>query len=145
MVGVNSAAAQPGSAENIGFAIAIDAAVPAVEAILGPEQAWLGVSLAPIEDASTAAQAGFESDARGALIVELLPEGPADDADVPLNTLIVEVAGREVDEFDDVTEILADLSPGDRIQMELLFPDGDTETVELKLEARPKDQLRAPD
>ena len=144
LVGVNSAAASPGSAENIGFAIAIDAVVPAVEAILGPEQAWLGVSLAPIEDASTAAQAGFDAGARGALIVELLPGGPADDADVPVNTLIVEVAGKKVDEFDDVTEILSELSPGDKIQISVQSPGGGTQEVELKLEARPKDQLRAP-
>ncbi|MDQ3876781.1 MAG: trypsin-like peptidase domain-containing protein, partial [Actinomycetota bacterium] len=48
LVGINTAAANAGSAENVGFAIAIDRALPVIQQILTKrqsEQAWLGVQV----------------------------------------------------------------------------------------------------
>ena len=58
LVGINTAAAQAGAAENIGFAIAIDGALPIVEEILSEpaeERAWLGVQIASVSNSAVAA------------------------------------------------------------------------------------------
>ncbi|MGH2693659.1 MAG: S1C family serine protease, partial [Actinomycetota bacterium] len=111
LVGINTAAAGAGTAENIGFAIPIDAAVPVVEEILrGDERAWLGVSMDSVDSAAEAAQLGLDPDVRGAVIVALL-EGPAADAGLREGEVIVAIEGREIDSADALSEVLAGFSP----------------------------------
>lgn len=136
LVGINTAAAGAGSAENIGFAIPIDSAVPVVEEILsGDPRAWLGVSMDSVDSAAEAAQLGLDPDVRGAVIVALL-EGPAADAGLREGEVIVAIEGRDIDSADALTEVLADLSPGDAVTVELVSPDGERE-VDLELAERP--------
>src|SRR5688500_4322983 len=71
LVGVNTAAATASAAENVGFAIAIDEALPVIREILSEppeERAWLGVSIGSVDTASDAAQLGVDPDVRGAVI-----------------------------------------------------------------------------
>jgi S1-C subfamily serine protease len=136
LVGINTAAAGAGAAENIGFAIPIDSAVPVVEDILsGEERAWLGVSIAPVDSAAVAAQLGLDPDVRGAAIAALL-EGPAAEADLREGEVIVAIEGRDIDSADALTEVLADFSPGEEVTVELVSPDGERE-VDLELAERP--------
>jgi S1-C subfamily serine protease len=65
LVGINTAAAQAGAAENIGFAIPMDGALPIVEEILSEppeERAWLGVQ---IQSVSTVDRGPLPRRARG--------------------------------------------------------------------------------
>ena len=74
LVGINTAAAGAGMAENVGFAIAIDEAMPVIDEIRNKpasKRAWLGVALAAVASAADAAQLGLADDVRGAVVVSL--------------------------------------------------------------------------
>ena len=136
LVGINTAAAGAGTAENIGFAIPIDSAVPVVEEILsGESRAWLGVSVAPVDSAAVAGQLGLDPGVRGAVIVSLL-EGPARAEGLREGEVIVRIEDHDVNSHDDLTEALAAFSPGDNVTVELVGPDGER-SVDLTLAERP--------
>ncbi|MGH2807572.1 MAG: S1C family serine protease, partial [Actinomycetota bacterium] len=82
LVGINTAAASAGSAENIGFAISIDSALPVIRQIISepPEsRAWMGVIIATM-DPSIAGELGLDPELEGAVITDILPDGPAESA-----------------------------------------------------------------
>jgi S1-C subfamily serine protease len=137
LVGINTAGV--GFAENIGFAIAIDQARPVIEEIRTEpreERAWLGVSIDSIEAPVEALQAGLPSGARGALIVGVYPGSPAQTAGLRTGELITAIDGRSVESAADVSEIVADLQPGDQIEVEVAGSRG-ARSVDLEPAERP--------
>lgn len=139
LVGINTAAVTASAAENIGFAIAIDEALPVIREILNepPEdRAWLGVSIASVDSSSDAAQLGLDPDVRGALILLLFPGNPAKEAGLQEGDVIVSLAGHTVASAQDLTEALSDLDPGDEVEIVVVNKDG-TRTVTLTLSPRP--------
>ena len=143
LVGINTAAAQASAAENIGFAIAIDEALPVIEEILSepPEQrAWLGVSIAPVDSASDAAQLGLDPDVRGAAIVLVFPDNPAAEAGLDEGDVIVRVGDDVVASDEDLTQALTQYDPGDEVEVVVINQQG-TRTVEVTLAERPPADL----
>ncbi|MDQ4065063.1 MAG: trypsin-like peptidase domain-containing protein [Actinomycetota bacterium] len=143
LVGINTAAAQAGQAENIGFAIAIDEALPLVEEILSepPERrAWLGISVDPVETAFEAAELGLDPDVRGAGIAAMFPRDPAAEAGLEVGEVIVEIEGRPIRSGDDLTESLTEFDPGDRVDVVVATPDG-SRTVTVELGRRPPEDV----
>jgi S1-C subfamily serine protease len=139
LVGINTAAITAASAENIGFAIAIDEALPLVEEILEdpPEKrAWLGVSLGSIESSAAAIEVGLDEDDRGALVMGIVPGSPAERSGLEEGDLIVSIAGDEIASADDVTDVLRDRDPGETVEIGYLR-DGGEESVDLELGSRP--------
>jgi S1-C subfamily serine protease len=138
LVGINSAGAAASAAENIGFAIAIDNALPVIEEILSQprrERAWLGVQVVEV-DQVVANQIGLAPDTRGAAVVGVIPGSPAAEAGIEAGTVIVGVAGSAIDAPADLTEALTERDPGDRLTVELLDPGG-RRSVTVRLAARP--------
>lgn len=138
LVGINTAAAGAGSAENIGFAIAIDNALPVVEEILTkpPEdRPWLGVIIASL-DSTTASQLGLPLDLQGALITDIVPDGPAESAGLESGDVIVAIEGDEIGSAEDLTATLSEHEPGETVSIDIVSSDG-TDTVEMELAARP--------
>lgn len=141
LVGINTAAAQASTAENIGFAIAIDEAVPVVEEIIEDppeERAWIGVSLGSVDDATAASQVGLDEDARGALVLGVVPGSPADEAGLEEGALITRIDDDDIRSADDVTTALRDRAPGDRVEVTYVTLDGDEGSVDLELGSRPQ-------
>jgi S1-C subfamily serine protease len=139
LVGINTAAAQASSAENVGFAIAIDGALPIVKDILSApatKKAWLGVQLYSIESSADAAGVGLAADARGAYIAGLVPDGPADQAGLKEGDLIVNIEGHSIGNGDDLSTVLAGFAPGDEIAVSIENSDGPS-TLHVTLEERP--------
>ncbi|MDQ3964224.1 MAG: trypsin-like peptidase domain-containing protein [Actinomycetota bacterium] len=139
LVGINTAAAQAAQAENIGFAIQIDDALPTVEEILSEppgRRAWLGVSVAPITSSLAASQFGVDPEVRGAGVAGTFPGDPAAAAGIEQGEVIVEINGTEIASGEDLTRTLIDLSPGDSVDVVLESPTG-TRTVEVTLGTRP--------
>jgi S1-C subfamily serine protease len=116
VIGINTAIANPGSSNNIGFAIAISSAEPIVEDLRAgrePRIAFLGVrtqtvtpSLAEGENLST------ES---GALVVEVTPGSGADEGGIEAGDVIVEIDGQQVERDDQVLRAVRGHHPGDEI------------------------------
>ena len=139
LIGINTAAASAGSAENIGFAISIDAALPVVREVLTEpqeERAWLGVIISRTFDENAAVQLGLDADVRGALVTDLVPGGPAEDAGIEPGDVITGIDGDEITSGDDLTETLTGLDPGDEVSVDVVNVDGDR-TIELVLAERP--------
>jgi S1-C subfamily serine protease len=136
LIGINSAGAS--TAENVGFAIAIDDALPVVEQILeepASERAWLGVYVGQLTP-PIASQLGLPSGTRGALIDTTIPGGPAEEAGLEAGDVIVAIGDREVTSTGSLTTVLGEFSPGDEVTVEVIGPNG-SRSVELVLEQRP--------
>jgi len=139
LVGINTAAARAGTAENIGFAIQIDEALPIVEEILNEppdRRAWLGVSVASIESSLAATEFGLDPDVRGAGVAQIFPDDPADEAGIEEGEVIVAIEGREIRSGEDLTSVLTDLNPDDVVEVDLVSADG-ARTVTVELGTRP--------
>jgi S1-C subfamily serine protease len=138
LVGINTAAVQAGTAENIGFSIPIDEALPVIEEILSepPEkQAWLGVTLDDVSP-SAAFQFDLPDDLDGALILGVVPGGPAADAGLDVGDVVLAVDGAEVDGGAALVDVLTGKDPGQTVELDV-YRDGDEDTIEVELEQRP--------
>ena len=127
VVGINSAGSD--DAENIGFAIAIDSVKAAVRsAISDPLQptAYLGISTR-----SVTADLAFQLDLpveQGALVLATLADGPAADAGIREDDVIVEIDGNAIDAAEDLGRVLDALAPGDVVDVRVIGEGGEERT-----------------
>jgi serine protease Do len=137
VVGINTAGIRPGAAENIGFAIAINRVQPIIQqAIEDPEapSAYLGVTTQDV-DPLVAAQLDLPVD-RGALVVDILPDGPAAQAGIRSQDVIVRIGGRDIGSSEDVRDAVVELAPDERVEVEVIR-NGDAQTLRVTLGTRP--------
>jgi putative serine protease PepD len=136
LVGINTAAAGASFAENIGFAIPIDRAVPVAEEIIGaPDQAFLGIvpdNLDPL----VAQNIGVDPDTDGAVIVDVIADTPAEEAGLDEGDVITAIDGEDIDNREDLFGILEDHNPGDEVTLTVVSRSGERE-VDLELGQRP--------
>jgi len=142
VVGINTAGVSAGNAENVGFAIQIDSAKPIItQAAANPQApvAYMGVSSV---DASNP-QIQFELNPavdRGAAVVAVVPNGPADQAGIEAGDTIVAFDGTTITSSDELgTAIRAD-RPGDRASVTVVGRDGSRTTVSVTLGTNPVPQ-----
>jgi S1-C subfamily serine protease len=119
VIGVNTAIA--GGAENIGFALSIDAVRPLVDDLKAGGgdvrgRAALGVSTLDLDGVApdVLERLGIERD-DGAFVVTVLPGSGAADAGVEAGDVIVAVDGRPLRDAAALTEAIAELEPGDEV------------------------------
>jgi S1-C subfamily serine protease len=139
LVGINTAGASAGEAENVGFAIAVDGAIPIVQRLAQQtptERAWMGVSVTPVSDASTAQQFNVPAGTRGAGVAEVVSGGPAAKAGMKAGDVIVQVDGTQIRSANDLTNALQSHKPGDTIKVTVVSSSGQR-TVSLTLGTRP--------
>jgi S1-C subfamily serine protease len=140
LIGINTAAASAGSAENVGFAISIDTVLPIVREIIEnppAERPWLGVNIADPNDPLVEDEFEDVNDGvSGAGLVEVFPDGPAEQAGLEAGEVITAIDGDEVESPSDLTDLLADFRPGDTVTLTLVGPDGERE-VTVELDERP--------
>ncbi len=136
VVGINTAGDD--SAQNIGFAIAIDSVKQTLsdaEAHPLAPSAYLGVVSSTVTT-DKAIQFGLKVD-RGAYVVATTTDGPAVGAGIRQGDVIVSIDGKQVASENDVGTILNGLKPGDRVAVEVVGSDGTTRTIEVTLGTRP--------
>ena len=122
-------------AQNIGFAIAINGAKPILQqALQNPAGAvaYLGVSSAPVGEVLQGS-----SLSRGAVVVALAPNGPAQKAGIHAGDVIVEFDGKTVQGPDDLGTDIRAMRPGDRVAVRVVSQSGQTRTVEVTLGTNP--------
>ena len=136
VVGINTAGTQ--SAENIGFAIAIDSAKATIRQAethpLAPT-AYMGVITQSVTS-QVAIQLGLGVDS-GAYVLAASQGSPASSAGIVEGDVIVGVDGKTIAGTDDLGRVLGDLKPGVRVAVELVGPAGTTRTVDVTLGTRP--------
>ena len=136
VVGINSAGTD--SAENIGFAIAIDSAKGTIrQAISDPLRAtaYLGVSTRDVT-ADLAFQLGLDVQ-RGALVLAALTDGPAADAGIHEGDVIVDVNGEPIEAASDLGRVLDSLRPGEEVQVRVIGTDGAERSESVRLGTKP--------
>lgn len=136
VVGINTAGS--GSAENVGFSIAIHAAKPFIgQALEHPAapSAFLGVTTTTVGP-GVASQAGLPVD-HGALVAQVAPGGPAQKAGIRQGDVIVAFDGKPVNSSEDLGRLIVALSPGTVVVVRVVRSDGATENIEATLGTRP--------
>ncbi|MDQ4144155.1 MAG: trypsin-like peptidase domain-containing protein [Actinomycetota bacterium] len=140
LVGINTAAAGAASAENVGFAINIDEAIPVIEEILtspAEDRPWMGVLLQDVEpEIVEDLELDLPDDLQGALIYHIISDSPAEAEGLEIGEVITEVDGQDVTRAQDLIDTLAEYEPGRSVELEVVNEEG-TRTVELELAVRP--------
>jgi len=139
VIGVNTAIA--GGAENIGFALSIDAVRPLIDDLkAGGGQvrgrAALGVSTLDIEGVASDVLERLGIDRQdGAFVVTVLPSGGADVAGIEEGDVIVAVGGMRLADAAALTAAIADLKPGQDVEI-TVEREGEERTVSATLGSR---------
>jgi len=135
VVGINTAIAA--EAENIGFAISTDTAIPVVNDLItkeGVAAAWLGVSILTV---TPAIKDGYNlSVDSGALVVEVAADSPAAKAGLQSGDVIVSFGGVEITSNRKLVDAVQSHESGDTVQ--ITFWRGSQQMqVEVTLSPRP--------
>ena len=144
VVGINSAIISPnadGGSVGIGFAIPSTEAQPIIRQLVRGEtvqRGYLGVGIAPVTP-DLADALGLDKN-RGEIIQSVQPGGPAEKAGVRQGDVVVTVNGRPVTPDDTLSYLVATLTPGTRVPLELLGQNGQRRTVTALLTQRPGDE-----
>ena len=139
VVGINTAGAGASQAENIGFAIQINAAKPTIIAAAehpSAAVAYLGVGTMDASDPQVRFQLNIGAD-RGAAVVNLAPGGPAQAAGIAVGDVIVSFDGRAVDGSQALGNLIHQHSPGDTVSVGIVRPGGARDTVTVDLGTNP--------
>jgi len=134
VVGINTAVA--GDAQNIGFALAIDKALPIINTLKtgqAPEQPFLGLSTVTLTPAIQR-QLGLDV-SKGAVVAGVTPGSGAELAGLAQGDVITKIGGKDVESADDVTAAVADRKPGDTLDLTIVRG-GSTRTVTARIGRR---------
>jgi serine protease Do len=161
VIGVTSAIISPVRASaGIGFAVPSAIVLKVVPTLIEEghyAHSWLGISGTSL-DPDMAQAMGLEADQRGALVIDVVPDGPADEAglrgsDQTITVdgedrrvggdVIVAIEGQPVDSFDDVVAYLVrSTEVGEKVTLTVLR-DGREQSLEVTLRERPDQETEA--
>ena len=156
VIGINTQIiSRTGASTGIGFAVPINAAKQVVPELIEHgefEYAWLGISGNTVQR-EVAELMDVPSETRGALVIDLAQDGPAEAAGLagadrteettiglaPVGgDIIVSIDGSPIDSMDDlITYLIENSRPGDRIAVDVVRDGGERATIEVVLGTRP--------
>ncbi len=116
VVGINTAIVA--GAENIGFAISTNTAIPVINSLVTKgfvSMAWLGVRMLTVTPA-VKDEYGLSVDS-GALIVEIISDSPADKAGLKSNDVVVKFGSQEITDTDQLRSAIQARTPGDTVNI----------------------------
>ncbi len=134
VVGINTAiASRNGGNQGVGFAIPINMASRIMDSLIDHGRVvrgWLGVSIQNIND-TTAEIFGMDRP-RGALVGQVSPGSPAEDAGIRQGDVILSINDAPVKDVEDLQLKVVDYAPGTRVDLRILR-EGDERTITVKL------------
>ncbi|MGI8460135.1 MAG: S1C family serine protease [Solirubrobacterales bacterium] len=155
VIGINQQInTRSGGNEGVGFAVPSNLVTRSVEGLREdgePDYAYIGVSAQPLYP-QLADELGIDADA-GSLLAEVVPGSPADEAGLEGSSrrfrfqgqqidaggdVIVAVNGERLLQEADLPRLIAQHEPGEKIEVEVIHSDGESETISVTLEARPE-------
>jgi S1-C subfamily serine protease len=118
VIGINTAIANPSSAQNVGFAIPISNAKAIIDQLRqGKQPAYLGVNS---QDVETAKADGHDVSARaGAYVLAVGPGTPAAKAGVEVGDVIVMMDDKEIGSAAELGNVVRQHRPGDKVELTL--------------------------
>jgi Do/DeqQ family serine protease len=141
VVGINTAIVASG--QGIGFAIPINMASMLADQLIASGEVtrgWLGVSIQPL-DAELAESFGLDR-VTGALINQVLPDGPAEDAGLERGDILLTFNGKAVRGVRELQLLVASTSVGSDVPVEILR-DGRQQVINVTIAARSSDAAAA--
>jgi Do/DeqQ family serine protease len=122
LVGINSAIVSPSRGNiGIGFAVPVNLAAGVMKSLIETgtvTRGFLGVASEPLTP-EVAEQVHLPVDAKGVIITEVTPGGPAEKAGVQHGDVILKVNGKEIDSRDELRLTIAEMPPGSRVAIDL--------------------------
>jgi len=141
LIGINTAIfSTSGGNMGVGFAIPVKMAKPVMESLLEHGKVirgWLGVNIQPITP--ELAEYFNLTGTSGALISEVMPEGPAAQAGLQQGDIVLEFAGTTINEANTLKDKVAQTSPGSTATIKVIRDDN-TKEVEVTIEEYPEIQ-----
>jgi len=137
VIGINTAVANPASAQNIGFAISIDSAKPIIDELKqGKDRrpGYLGVRTQTLTPA-IANELGTKLSA-GAVISSVTVDSPAEKGGLQRKDIITAVDGKAIKTADELTAMITKMRPGDKVKLTYERA-GQSKTAEVTLAVRP--------
>lgn len=147
VVGVNFAInSNGGSNSGVGFAIPVAVVQKVVPSLIESgtfEYAYLGVAGQTITEPVAEAQE-LPDNTLGVFVSEVVPGGPASDAGIEANDIIVGIGDAAVTQFEDlISYLFNEASPGTSVNLSVLR-DGETLDIEVTLSERPEPTVEEP-
>jgi serine protease Do len=137
VIGITSVKIVASAVEGIGYAISSDEAKPIIQHLIRYGHVtypWLGVGLYTV-DPSLAAAMNLSVD-RGALIVDLVADSPADTAGLREGDIIIRFGDKEINDVADLVQAIRSSEIDEEV--EIIFVRGeDTKTTSARLVERP--------
>ena len=136
VIGINTAIAS--NAENIGFAVSTDTAIPVVNSLIKKgfvSWAWLGVKMLTVTPAIQS-EYGLSVD-YGALVVEVISGSPADKAGLEPDDVVIKFGDVETKDSDELRAAIRNHVPGDKVPVTYIRGQGPATTIEVTLVQRP--------
>mgnify|MGYP003571043401 FL=1 len=122
VIGVNTAIISPsGGSIGIGFSVPSATAMPVIEQLKEygeTRRGWLGVRIQTVTD-EIAESLGMD-EAKGALVAEVTPGGPAEEAGIQAGDVILDFNGNDVPSMRDLPRIVADTKIGKEVETTVL-------------------------
>ena len=142
VIGVNTAIFSPsGGNIGIGFAIPAETVANVVSDLRTSghvERGWLGVQIQPVTQA--VADSLALSQASGVLVADVLPNSPAAAAGVRSGDVIVRAAGQPMQEYRDLTKLIAGTRAGTKVNLEVIR-DGKARNIDVTVGKMPDDNV----
>jgi serine protease Do len=131
VIGINTAI-NP-RANTIGFAVPVNLAkeiLPQLRESGRVTRGWLGVMIQPVSP--ELAKAFGLPDERGALVSQVTPGSPADEAGLKRGDVIVEYAGSGIERMRDLPRAVSATQPGERVEL-VVVREGDRKTLDVEI------------
>ncbi len=139
VVGINTAIVASG--QGIGFAIPINMAndlLPQLKEKGKVTRGWLGVMIQDVT--SDLAESFGLKDAKGALVSDVVPDGPADRAGIKQGDIIIEVDGKDIDEMNKLPRLVATLHVEKEVRVKIIR-DGKEKTFKVVIGEYPEERI----
>jgi len=118
VIGMNTAiASRTGVYNGLGFAIPVQMVTDVADQLIEKgrvERGYLGVY---IEDLTERAASTFDFEGEGVLVVDPIPDSPADKAGLKAGDIITKVNGNKVDSADALRNMIANHQPGSKVKL----------------------------
>jgi putative serine protease PepD len=131
VIGVNSQIETGGGTSGnvgIGFAVSsntVRQVIPALAKGQTIARAWLGISSQPA------------SGGTGAALTQIVPGGPAERAGLQAGDVVLDIDGKQIREFSDISRAVNSHQPGDQIDVKVRRGSGQAQTQKVTLGTRP--------
>jgi serine protease Do len=138
LIGINTAIySRNGGNQGIGFAIPTDLAKGIMVSLIENGKVTRGYLGVMIQDITPPLAKKFDlKDDKGALVGDVVPDGPAARAGLQEGDVILEFNGHKVADSRHLKLVVANTMPGDKVPLEILR-DGSTKTLEVKVKELP--------